>query len=127
MTSGLTGSYEDKLKQVGLTTLEERRVRGDLIQTYKIMHQVDDIPVSTFFQLAGAHHHHATRLAGPSDREIGGLNLAVIKPNSDIRKNFFSLRVVNKWNALPSYIKYATSVNDFKNKLDAHSENTRLQ
>ena len=61
--SGLSGSYEEKLVKVGLTTLVDRRVRGDLIQTYKIMHQVDDIPIETFFQVAGADHDHATRNA----------------------------------------------------------------
>ena len=122
MTSGLTGTYEEKLKQVGLTTLEDRRTRGDLIQTYKILHQVDDIPLSTFFSMAGSNHGHATRLAGPCDPQISGLNLVVPSvPNTDLRKFFFSQRVVNQCNALPNHVKYASSVNDFKNKLDAHS------
>ena len=122
MTSGLTGTYEEKLKQVGLTTLEDRRTRGDLIQTFKILHQCDNIPVSTFFKMAGSNHGHATRLAGPCDPQISGLNLAVPPvPNSDLRRFFFSQRVVNYWNALPNSVNYASSVNDFKNKLDAHS------
>ena len=75
MTSGLTGTYEQKLAQVGLTTLGDRRVRGDLIQTYKVLHQVDDIPVSTFFEVAGAHHSHSTRLADPTQGESVSLNL----------------------------------------------------
>ena len=128
MTSGLTGSYEEKLKQVGLTSLEDRRIRGDLIQTFKIMHQIYDIPISTFFNIAGAHHNHATRLAGtvvpegqPSNQQISGLNLLVSKSTSDTRRFFFSQRVVSHWNALPNYIKHATSVNDFKNKFDSYS------
>ena len=31
-------SYEDRLIKLNLTTLERRRERGDIIQTYKIMH-----------------------------------------------------------------------------------------
>ena len=37
MISGLTGStYEEKCKELGLDTLEERRRQQDLMQTYKI-------------------------------------------------------------------------------------------
>ena len=33
---GLSGSYEEKLQQCGLTLLADRRVRGDMIQTFKM-------------------------------------------------------------------------------------------
>ena len=36
----------------------------------------------------------------------------------DIRKHFFSQRVVNAWNKLPQYVVDAPSVNSFKNRLD---------
>jgi hypothetical protein len=36
-------SYEDRLKAWGLTTLEERRGRGDLIQIYKCLNGIEDI------------------------------------------------------------------------------------
>ena len=40
MTSGLSGStYEEKLREVGLTSLEERRKKGDMIQVWKILHE----------------------------------------------------------------------------------------
>ena len=43
MTAGLkTGTYQDKLKELGLPSLEERR-RGDMIQTWKILHKYDDV------------------------------------------------------------------------------------
>jgi hypothetical protein len=38
----------------------------------------------------------------------------------DARKNFFSERVVNTWNALPSNVVSAESVNVFKSLLDRH-------
>ena len=36
----------------------------------------------------------------------------------DVRKFFFSQRVVNEWNLLPQEVVDATSVNQFKNRLD---------
>jgi len=35
-----------------------------------------------------------------------------------LRKNSFSLRVIDDWNSLPQSVVNASSVNDFKNKLD---------
>ena len=74
-------------------------------------------------------HNHATRNAAtPREDEsfswdspavVGSKNLVKPKAKSDIRKNFFSHRVVDKWNALPSNIKNATDVNNFKNQYDA--------
>ena len=44
MTSGLSGStYEEKRREVGLTSLEERRKRGDMIQVWKILHGHDHV------------------------------------------------------------------------------------
>ena len=44
MTAGLKpGTYQDKLKELGLPSLEERRRRSDMIQTWKILHQHDDV------------------------------------------------------------------------------------
>ena len=44
------------------------------------------------------------------------------RPNLDIRKHFFSQRVVNAWNKLPQHVVDAPSVNCFKNRLDKHWE-----
>ena len=42
MVAGLKGrTYEQKLVEVGLTTLEERKVRGDMIQTFRILNGTD--------------------------------------------------------------------------------------
>ena len=40
--------YEQRLKECNLTTLEERRERGDLLETHKIMHGLERIPEVTF-------------------------------------------------------------------------------
>jgi len=50
MTSGLAGeTYEDRLIEIGLTFLEARRLRGDLIQTLKILHGYDNVNESSWF------------------------------------------------------------------------------
>ena len=42
----------------------------------------------------------------------------------DIRRNFFSCRVVDPWNALPSSVQEAGDVEDFKVKYDAFVRGT---
>ena len=106
--SGLKGSYEEKLDQVGLTTLIDRRARGDLIQTYKIMNQVDDIPVNTFFKIAGEGHDHATRSAVIIEGNVAGtnMNLAMPRANLEVRRNSFSHRVVTPWSVVVKHYNF---------------------
>ena len=40
-----------------------------------------------------------------------------------VRRNTFSTRIVNDWNALPDSVVSATSVNQFKARLDKHWKN----
>ena len=74
-------SYTDRLKRLGLTTLQTRRVRGDMIQAYKIMTGKNKIDREQFFQLADSNY----GLRGHS------LKIRKDRPNLDIRKHFFSM------------------------------------
>src|SRR6218665_834023 len=47
-----TLTYEERLERCGLTTLDKRRHRGDLIKTYKLMTNKEAIPFWRFFLLA---------------------------------------------------------------------------
>ena len=44
-------SYESRLLQCGLTTLENRRLRGDQIEVFKIVNGYEDVDRNTFFKL----------------------------------------------------------------------------
>ncbi len=112
MVSGLQGnSYEARLKELKLQSLEDRRERGDMIQVWKILSNYDNVNAETFFHKFQQPAHH-TRLGADN------LNLKKPRFNSDVRKNFFSIRVIDKWNALPHKIKSASNLNLFKNLYD---------
>ena len=99
-----------------MTTLEQIRERGDLIHMFRIMTGKDDVKSSTWFQLV------ADREGGANTRAAAG-HLNVLpgkKCKLDIRKNFFSKRVVQNWNSLPDRIKMSQTVNMFKNSLDEY-------
>ena len=98
-------SYEDRLKRCGLTTLEKRRERGDLIETYKWMTGKVEMPHERFFKMA---EHTGTR----------GHTMKLFKKRVGTHKrHFFSARVVDKWNKLDEKTISATSANAFKSKL----------
>ena len=108
-------NYQDRILNLGLPSLEYRRVRGDLIETYKICHKIYD-PVSTNNLLNFA----STNPASDSfDRRRGHPHmLTKISPNTNKYKYFFSNRVTNVWNSLPSNVATACSLNVFKNNID---------
>jgi hypothetical protein len=92
--------------------LENRQTRGDLIQVFKLVKGIENVDYHQFFRLAD---NSGTR----------GHKYKIIKDRSrlEIRRNFFSQRIVNVWNSLPSYIIVeADSVNSFKNKFDKYSK-----
>ena len=115
MTSGLKGaSYEDKLKEVGMLSLEARRERGDMIQVWKILNRHDKVDETKWFRRVDTSRQTATRLSTcPHNLQLGNVRL-------DTRKHFFSQRVVVKWNNLPEHVKEAVSINGFKNAYDAY-------
>ena len=114
MISGLSGSYEEKLHQIGLLSLSQRRQRGDLIETYKILKGFSDVQPSTWFKPAERENGSQTR------QSSSPFSLLVPKSKLDVRKNSFSHRVIGPWNNLPDSVRQADSVNMFKNKLDAY-------
>ena len=115
MISGLKGStYTERLSELNLMSLEDRRTRFDMLQTYKIINGIDRVDKATWFTTAAEINRRATRLTADP------LNIVAKPANTDIRKHFFSNRVVNTWNKLPANIKQARNVVQFKKLYDSH-------
>ena len=106
-------SYEQRLQRLGLIKLEKRRTRGDLIQVYKLMTGIDNMDYKQFFEI-----NHTGRTRGHR------LKLVKKQTRLDIRKHFFSQRVVKHWNSLPNSVVDAPSLNSFKNRLDQFDKYT---
>jgi hypothetical protein len=114
MVSGLRAhTYEEKLKELGLTTLEERRHQADMVQVYKIVNGKDMVDSQTWFQLAGQAERHTRSTADP-------LNLRPQAARLDLRRNFFTNRVVEDWNKIPLVVRKAKTVISFKNGYALH-------
>jgi hypothetical protein len=108
MVSGLKGtSYEEKLAELDMLTLEERRHQADMAQVYKILHRQDNVDRGQWFNLASERGLN-TRMS------TGVLNLVRPRCNTEVRANFFSVRVTDSWNRIPDEIKMAKNVWQFK-------------
>jgi ribonucleases P/MRP protein subunit RPP40 len=103
-------SYQERLKVTGLTTLEKRRDRGDMIEVFKSVKGLNSVDYRKFFEPSD--NRHTTR--GHS------FKLVKVRSRLESRRNFFSTRVVSAWNSLPQNIVDASSVNSFKNRYDKH-------
>ena len=99
--------YSQRLKELNLPTLKARRIRGDLIQAFKIFNNIDDLHVQDLFILS---EYDKTR--NSTDK------IFIQFSRTNARKMFFTNRVAPLWNRLPSNIKRAQDTNTFKNLLD---------
>ena len=119
MVSGLrSGTYEGRLEELGLMSLEMRRTKYDMVQVFKAIHDYDQVDYTTWFKLVGEAPTRVTR--GTSDP----LNIVLSASQTDLRRHFFSQRVSRSWNELPSDLKRAQSVAIFKRELSAILTNT---
>ena len=110
--------YETRLGLSGLTTLETRALRADMLEVFRIMNKIEGIKEDFFIRdLRGGRGH--------------SFKLFKTRVRLDVARFSFGNMVCTEWNRLPeASINYgstvtATSVNMFKNRLDIYLRNIR--
>ena len=78
-----------------------------MIEAFKLLKGIAKLDYSLIFKLSG-------------DSKVRGHTYKIVKNSFrlDVRKNFFSNRVVDAWNELPQYVVDAETVNSYKASLD---------
>ena len=107
-------TYEDKLKELGMPSLQERRTEIDMVQNYKIVTGVDTVNSELWFERADSR--RTTR------NNAVRHNLVPKRSHHEYRRNFFSQRVVETWNLLPAEMREAATVSQFKRLCRRHTQ-----
>lgn len=99
--------YEDRLRMMQLPRFEDRRLRGDLIITYRALRGMFGVDLSHIYDLN-------------TNQRLRGHEYKLYRENFHhaARENFLPNRVFHSWNRLPSVVVNSDSVNSFKNNID---------
>lgn len=109
MVSGLSGmTYRDRLIQLNMFSIYYRKIRGDLIEVFKIYKGIDKLDFGKLFKI----NKNSTR----------GHNckLTMKFSRTKLRQSFFTNRVINVWNNLPPWVIDSSSLNVFKLNVDSY-------
>jgi len=102
--------YTGKLRELNLFSMSRRRMRGDMIEVYKILSGKEKIDKFSLFNIVD------------SPIYLRGHKYKIQKNcvRTDIRRNFFTHRIVNLWNSLPNSVVECSSLDKFKSSLDKY-------
>ena len=107
--------YSERLKKMNLPRLYDRRIRGDMIETYKIVSGVENLNSRRLFQMSTFQGRSHSKKLYP---KYARLNL---------RKHWFTQRVIAKWNSLSQDEVVANKTSSFKARYDKQeAERKRL-
>ena len=99
--------YSDRMRELGLPSLQYRRIRADLSDVFKILNGIDNYEKSQLF-----HTQPLQRTRGHSQK------LFKRQFRLDLRRRFFSQRVIDDWNNLSENVISSDSINQFKSRLN---------
>ena len=117
-------TYEEKLKDVGLTTLTERRERGDAIEAFKTIKGFNRVEKEKWFEFEEENQRPTrrnTEITEDGERRKSNV-LREEKARLEVRKNSYNVRAARIWNKIPESVREKTSVNSFKNAYDGWKE-----
>ena len=109
MVRGLSPkSYRERLISLNMFSLHYRRIRGDLIELFKIYKGIDKLDFGKLFLINSNHTRgHSCKLVNKFAKTC-------------LRQSFFTNRVINIWNSLPPSAINSSSLNEFKNTIDTY-------
>ena len=108
-------SYMERLQKVGISTVEDRYNRADMIQVYKVLTDRNNIYPTNFL----VRNNRVSR--------SNSLKLYKKRANLRISRHSFTFRVIDRWNALPDDVVLSNDVNSFKGRFDNLTRVTRGQ
>ena len=108
-------SYQQRLQRLQLPTLSYRRLRGSMIEVYKIFHIYDKGTTPLLKLSTAATRGHKYKLALERSKKYHP------------KQHFFNQRVVNPWNNLPDYVVDSPTLKTFESRLDSHWRNLPLK
>ena len=116
-------SYPARLKKLNMPTLAYRRVRGDMIQTFKLLREnlkeggydrsLPDLLT-------------AEKESRYESKNKGKYHLPILRFNNPLREHSFSVRIRKLWNSLPPQVKMSENIKEFERSLDNHWSNQDL-